>query len=111
MMRRSSFVVAGLGVALVIGVLLSNLASTRPDGLESAVLSSACDRYEECLAERAGGPVFDDAPLPDYANTPLSGLLGTVAAFAVGAGLIVLVRSGRGTRGRADVDGGRSPSG
>lgn len=91
--RSRAFVLLGLGVSLFIAVGVSGLASSAPDGLESAVLKTACDGDVDCLDERAGDPVFEAAPLPDYAITPLSGLVGVVAAFAVGAGLLGLVRT------------------
>ena len=94
--RVTGFVVAFLGLALLIGVVASNFASSDPDGLESAVLTSQCDGDQQCLAEAAGDPVFDGAPLPDYANTPLSGLLGTVAVFAVAGGILFVVKRRRG---------------
>ena len=98
MRRALTFVLAGLAVALVAGVVLSNFASPHPDGLESAVLRTQCAEAADpdaCLAEAAGDPVFTGAPLPDYAATPLSGLVGVLACFAVGAGLVLVVRRGR----------------
>lgn len=95
-MRRVTGVVAvGLGVSLLVAVGIANFASPDPDGLESAVLTAPCEQDEACLEEAAGDPVFDAAPLPDYENTPLSGLLGTLAAFAVGGGVVWAVTRGR----------------
>lgn len=95
MSRTTAFVATGLAVALLVGVVVSTLASPDPDGLESAVIESVCDGDEACLEEAAGDPVYDAAPLPDYERTPLSGLLGTVAVFVIGAGLVALARVGR----------------
>lgn len=95
MTRLTTFTLAGLAVALVAGVLLSNFASADPDGLESAVLKTQCaDAADEeaCLEEAAGDPVYTAAPLPDYEITWLSGLLGVLVCFAVGAGVVALVR-------------------
>ena len=93
--RGRSFVLLGIGLSLFIAMGVSAFASSAPDGLESAVLKAVCDGDEACLEERAGDPVFDAAPLPDYTLTPLSGLVGVVATFAVGAGVVGLVRSRR----------------
>ena len=93
--RSRAFVLLGIGLSLFIAMGVSGFASSAPDGLESAVLKVVCDGDEACLEERAGDPVFDAAPLPDYTITPLSGLVGVVATFAVGAGLVGLVRSRR----------------
>jgi len=102
----TSFALAGLAVALVAGMILSNLASDSPDGLESAVLRTQCadqpegEARDACLEEAAGDPVYDAAPLPDYEITWLSGALGVLVCFAIAAGLVALVRDGtRGARG------------
>lgn len=98
MSRTAAFTVAGLTLALLIGVVLSSFAAPDPDGLESAVLRTQCAgrpegaARDDCLAEAAGDPVYTAAPLPDYAVTPLSGFLGVLACFAIAAGAVVLVR-------------------
>lgn len=101
MRRGVVLVVAGLLVALALGVLASPFASSHPDGLGSAALRTACadapDR-DACLAEKAGAPRYDRAPLPDYggdASPRLSGLVGVVATFLIGWGIVLLVRAGR----------------
>jgi PDGLE domain-containing protein len=104
MNKLATFTLAGLAVALVAGVVLSNFANPEPDGLESAVLRTQCadqpegEARDACLAEAAGDPVYTGAPLPDYEITPLSGFLGVLACFALGAGIVALVRSGRRAR-------------
>ena len=92
------FVLAGLLVAVVAGVALSNFAAAEPDGLESAVVKTQCADAADpdaCLEEAAGEAVYTAAPLPDYEITWLSGLLGVAVCFAVGAGLVAIVRRGR----------------
>lgn len=107
MTRLTSFTLAGLAVALVAGVVLSNFASGSPDGLESAVLRTQCadqpegEARDACLAEAAGDPVYDAAPLPDYEITWLSGALGVLVCFAIAAGVVALVRGARGGRSRS----------
>jgi cobalt/nickel transport protein len=98
MTRLTSFTLAGLAVALVAGVLLSNFASGDPDGLESAVQRTQCahepdtEARQACLDEAAGDPVYTSAPLADYRVTPLSGFLGVLACFVVAAGGLALLR-------------------
>lgn len=93
--RTRGFLLVALGVSLFAGVVLSSFADADPDGLETAVLRAVCDGDRACLRSLAGEPVFDAAPLPDYAITPLSGILGVGATFALGAGALLLVRSRR----------------
>lgn len=95
----AGLVVAGLAVSLFCGVVLSNFAAAAPDGLESAVLTEAAGGDEEALAQLAGDPVYEAAPLPDYAITPLSGAIGVAVCFVVGAGAVALLRARRGAVG------------
>jgi hypothetical protein len=93
--RRMPFILVGLAVALFLGVVVSNFASRDPDGLESAVMKTQCEAApnpEACLAEASGDPVYRSAPLPDYEITWLSGLIGVIACFAIGAGLSAAAR-------------------
>lgn len=106
MRRVLPFVLVGLAVSLLIGVVLSGFASPDPDGLESAVITAPCNGDEECLADAAGDAVFTGAPLPDYENTPLSGFLGVLATFVVGGALAFLAVKLRGRRGGADPSPG-----
>lgn len=93
--RSAGFLLAGLGVTLLLAVGLSSFADPRPDGLESSVLKTACDGDAGCLRAQSGDPVFEAAPLPDYRLTPLSGALGVAATFTLGAGVVMAVRGGR----------------
>lgn len=95
--RNRAFVIAGLGVALLIAVFLSPFASSDPDGL---------DRVSQDLEfeDRA----IDDAPakklpfynvleeyavrgVPEQVATPLAGLIGTLATFGLAWGIGKLV--------------------
>jgi cobalt/nickel transport protein len=91
------FVVIGLAVALLIGMAASNFAASTPDALQRAIIDSACrdaPDKEACLLEQEGKPVLEVAPeaLLGYQVTWLSGLVGVLATFAVGAGLVMLLR-------------------
>ena len=92
-----TFVVVGLGIALLIGVVVSSFAAGTPDALQRAIIDSACrdaPNKEACLLEQEGKPVLEIAPraLLGYQVTWLSGLVGVLATFAVGAGLVTLLR-------------------
>ena len=94
------FVLVGLVVALLIGAVVSNFAASTPDALQRAVIDSACEgepngaAVEECLAEQEGEPVLDVQPAStfDYGVTWFSGLVGVILCFAVGAGMVLLLR-------------------
>jgi hypothetical protein len=82
---------------------LSAFASSQPDGLEASVIRTACAEATDpdaCLEEAAGDPAFDAAPLPDYSVLWLSGLVGVLATFLIGAGA---VRAVRGRRDRSET--------
>jgi cobalt/nickel transport protein len=90
-MRRAwPFLVAGLGVCLLLATFLSPFASAAPDGLERV----AADRGFLRHAEEA--PLWRSSPLPDYevpgvrgtrAATGLAGLAGTLIVFGLSLGI------------------------
>ena len=91
------FVLVGLVVALLIGMVASNFAASTPDALQRSIINSACrdaPDKEACLVNQEGNPVLEIAPkaLLGYQVTWLSGLVGVIATFALGAGLVALVR-------------------
>lgn len=91
------FVLVGLAIALFIGMVASNFAASTPDALQRAIISSACrdaPDKEACLVRREGETVLEIAPgaLLGYQVTWFSGLVGVTATFAVGAGLVMLLR-------------------
>jgi len=100
------FVLVGLVISLLIGMVASNFAASTPDALQRSIINSACrdaPDKEACLVEQEGEPVLEIAPqaLLGYQVTWLSGLVGVTATFAVGAGLVMLVsRSGGPTSAR-----------
>lgn len=87
MKRNIKFLLAGLGVSLLIAFCLSPLASSLPDGLEKVLEKLRTGEPVEEAASPAS------APLPDYTvpgvkrdwlSTGLAGLIGTVVVFTVG---------------------------
>jgi hypothetical protein len=102
------FVVVGLVIALLIGVVLSNFAASGPDALQRSIINSACQDApdkEACLAEQEGQPVLEIAPraLLGYKVTWLSGMVGVITTFAAGAGLVLLLRLSGGSPRRPDA--------
>lgn len=105
--RLGWFLGAGLLVALVLAGVVSNFASSHPDGLES-VIHQGCEFNEddeiiggECVAQQAEDHELANSPFADYGlagvdnaflGTAVSGVLGVLVTFAVGAGLFWLVR-------------------
>ncbi|CAN5630685.1 MAG: PDGLE domain-containing protein [Actinomycetota bacterium] len=91
------FVIVGLVVSLVIGMLVANFAASTPDAQQRAVIESACQNApdaEACLAEQEGNPVLGIQPafLADYDVTWASGLVGVAATFAIGVGVALISR-------------------
>ncbi len=94
------FVLVSLAISLLIAVVVSSFAAESPDALQRAVINSACqdapneEAAEECLAEQEGDPVLQIQPEPlfDYEVTWLSGLVGVLICFALGAGIVLLLR-------------------
>ncbi|AXV38010.1 MAG: cobalamin biosynthesis protein CbiN [Methanobacterium sp. BRmetb2] len=83
--KNRNLVIGGLVIALIIAILAPFLASSNPDGLESAAGSLDVPESE---------PVYN-SPLPDYAipgmeDNPWAG----VAALIVGVILVLLVMFG-----------------
>lgn len=100
-MKRFFFVGFAL-VALVCAGVLSYLADSDPDGLDSATLSG-CEEVNgqltgDCIAKNAGEHDMADSPLADYAVggddrfTGVAGVLGVLATAAVAGGLFWLLR-------------------
>ncbi|HEX9994913.1 MAG TPA: PDGLE domain-containing protein [Acidimicrobiales bacterium] len=91
-MRR--FVVAGILVAVLVAGLAGAVASDEPDGLERVARDQgfAGEADEHALS---GSPVADyrvDGVDDDRVSTGLAGVLGVVVTFALGTGLLLVVR-------------------
>lgn len=91
--RNFAFTIAGLGVALLIAVFLSPLASQNPDGLDRVAQDL---KFEDKAAEDAPArklpfaAVFDEYALkgvPENVATPMAGLVGTLAVFGLAWGI------------------------
>ena len=84
MKRNTKFIIAGLGISLVVAFFVSPWASSLPDGLEKVI-----ERFvpAERIEETEQRPF---SPLPDYGmpgvgserlSTGLAGIIGTVVVF------------------------------
>ncbi len=108
--RVGWFILSGLVVALVLAGVVSNYASSHPDGLDSATLEGCTLDAEgnitggTCAAQAEQGHELGDSPLAgygvrgidnDFLSTGLSGVIGVLLTFAVGWGLFWLVRQRR----------------
>ncbi len=95
-MRRRTwvFVAAGLVVALGLAFFVSPYASSQPDGLNKVAAEKGFD-------SNARDHALDDSPLAGYGvdgvhdaklSKGLSGIVGVTLTFAVGYGVLTLVR-------------------
>jgi len=80
----NKMIVVGLAIAFVVGILAPFLASTNPDGLESAAEKIIRPGVEE-------GAVFE-SPMPDYiipslGESPISGVVAIVIGVLIIFGL------------------------
>ncbi|MGH9270242.1 MAG: PDGLE domain-containing protein [Ilumatobacteraceae bacterium] len=89
-----AFVLAGIAVAVVLVLVLAPNANPNPDGLEKVAGDKGIDAG---VTDHA----FVDGPFADYGVTGvdntyvatwIAGLLGVAATFAIGAGIVLLLR-------------------
>ncbi|WP_233220262.1 PDGLE domain-containing protein [Micromonospora sp. RP3T] len=108
MSKRSwPFLLGGLLIALLLAGVVSNYASSHPDGLDSSLLKGCTVNADDeitggsCPAQQAKDHELADSPLADYGvrgigndflSTGLSGVLGVLLTFALGGGLFWLAR-------------------
>ena len=94
MKRNIVFVVVGLLVAVTLAAVVSQWASSEPDGLNKVAQDQGFASTEE-------DHTFDDSPVAGYEvdgvenevmSKALSGLLGVVVTFVIGAGLFAMMR-------------------
>jgi len=98
MMDNKTFIIVGIVVALLIGVVAVFMASGDPDGLESTAL--VVQGHKELtgptpenaeIKEDLTGKFSYSAPMPDYALGEEMGPLGGIIAIVVGTILAFLV--------------------
>jgi cobalt/nickel transport protein len=98
--RRWLFWVGFAAITLIIAGVVSYLASSSPDGLDSATLKG-CDVVEvdgaeelrgDCIAQHASDHALADSPLADYALGGKDGTGG--AAGVIGVAVTVVVAGG-----------------
>ncbi|MFI6758875.1 PDGLE domain-containing protein [Micromonospora sp. NPDC050417] len=110
--RHWGFIVGGLIVAFLLAGVVSNFASSHPDGLDSSLRTGCTFDADDnitggsCPAQQTKDHELADSPLADYGvkgvenaylSTGLSGIAGVLITFALGGGLFWLTRR-RGTR-------------
>jgi cobalt/nickel transport system permease protein len=104
------FIAGGLLVALLLAGVVSNFASSQPDGLDSTTLEG-CTVDDQgtitggtCIAQGGEDQELADGPLADYGvsgidnsflSTGMAGVVGVLLTFAIGGGIFWLVRRRR----------------
>jgi len=98
MMDNKTFLIAGVIIALIIGVLAVFMASGDPDGLESTALIVSGQKSltgpspAEGDPEAVGTGTFTyESPMPDYSMGESMGSTGGVIAIIVGILLTLVV--------------------
>ena len=117
--RTGAFLLGGLLVALLLAGVVSNFASSSPDGLDNTALEGCTTDAEgnitggTCMAQQEQEHQLKDSPLADYGivgidnpylSTGLAGVIGVLLTFGVGYGLFWLVRR------RGPTPDGEAPS-
>ncbi|BFU44854.1 PDGLE domain-containing protein [Krasilnikovia sp. MM14-A1004] len=108
--RLGWFLAGGLLVALLLAGVVSNFASSSPDGLDAAARQGCTFDARgtitggTCMAQREKAHQTADSPLAGYGirgvgntylSTGLSGVAGVLITFAAGAGLFWMARRRR----------------
>jgi cobalt/nickel transport protein len=96
--RNKTFVITGLGIALLIAIFLSPFASSNPDGLDRASQDYGFDKNAQKDTPARKLPfysIFDEYAVrgvPEGMATPLAGLVGTLVTFGLawGAGKLLV---------------------
>lgn len=120
--RLGWFLAAGLLVAAILAGVVSNFAASSPDGLDATAREGCTFDADDtitggtCMLQKEREHELADSPLADYGirgidneflSTGLSGVLGVLLTFAIGAGVFWLLRR----RGRpADGADGTDPA-
>jgi cobalt/nickel transport protein len=124
--RVGGFLLGGLLVALILAGVVSNFASSSPDGLDSAAREGCTFDADgnitggTCMAQKEREHQTKDSPLADYGikgidnpylSTGLSGVAGVLITFGIGAGVFWLVRRRRAAAPAAPGGGAAAPQG
>lgn len=110
--RNRTFVLVGLGSALLIAVLLSPFASSNPDGLDRVSQDYGFDKQATENPAAHNLPfyqVFDEYAMrgvPEAIATPLAGLAGTLVTFGLAWGVGKLAVRGKSSTVTNDLDAG-----
>lgn len=108
--RNRTFILSGLGVALLVAIFLSPFASQNPDGLDRVAEDLEFDDQatpDPAAQQLPFFQVFEEYALrgvPEAIATPLAGLTGTLVTFGVAWGLGQLVMQGKGQEGTKTDD-------
>ena len=104
------FIACGLFVTLVLAGVVSNFASSSPDGLDATTLQGCTTDAKgnitggTCMAQQAKDHELKDSPLAGYGikgidnpylSTGLSGVAGVLITFGLGYGIFWLARRRR----------------
>ena len=97
MMDMKKFVIAGIAIAVIIGIVAIFLASGDPDGLESSALVLQGDKTltgetppDAELVEDLHGGLSYESPMPDY-ELPDTGIPGQVIAMLAGIAISFII--------------------
>ncbi|MBN1167926.1 MAG: PDGLE domain-containing protein [Methanospirillaceae archaeon] len=95
---NKTFILAGVIVAILIGVVAVFMASGDPDGLESSALVVSGQKDLAGLSPEEGDPEIVgtgtfayESPLPDYSLPAMDGATGGLIAIVVGIILTLVV--------------------
>jgi cobalt/nickel transport protein len=105
--RLGWFLAGGLLVALLLAGVVSNFASSSPDGLDATAREGCTFNAAgeitggTCMLQREQAHQLEDGPFAGYGirgidnpylSTGLAGVLGVLITFAIGGGVFWLVR-------------------
>ena len=91
--KTKNFIIVGLAIAILISIAAPFIASSNPDGLESAA--------EKIMNDGVSDEAVLESPMPDYiipalGESPISGaiaiIIGTLIVFALAFGLGIVLK-------------------